>query len=295
MRRKEIVSAQTESTLFKLLINIWVPCFIIIAVARNPAFESTANIVWPPVMGFLLVSIGIGISWTISHFFFQNLPSESRTSFAYTTGVFNYGYIPIPLVESLFGFQTLGVLLVFNVGVEVGLWLFGMPMMAGSKSWNQIIKRIINPPLMTLVICVLIRVLNWGTFIPAPIWNGIETLAGCTIPIGILLVGMAIADHFNGIKDFRKPGPWMISCIIRNALMPGVFLTFAYIAPFTAELIAVIGIQAAMPCAVFPVVLAKHYGGDAKMATKIIFATSGLAFITTPLWLDYAFHLLKLK
>ena len=77
--------------------------------------------------------------------------------------------------------------------------------------------------------------------------------------------------------------------------MAALFLWVARETRLTIELTTVLCIQAAMPTAVFPVVLAKHYGGDARMATQIIFATSLLAFATTPLWLDLAFRILDGK
>ena len=270
------------------------PCLVVNVVARNPAFDNKANIIWPPLMGFLLVATGILISWFFSKIFLRKVEKRSVKAFAYTTGVFNYGYIPIPIISALFDQATLGVLFVFNVGVEVGLWMFGMPMMAGSNSVRQVIKRILNPPLIALVCCVLIRILDLGEMIPAPLWNLIEVLSGCTIPVGILLVGMAMADHIKGLKALGKPGAWMLSLGIRIGIMPVIFIWAAGWSHFTSELTTVIAIQAAMPCAVFPVVLAKHYGGDANTATQIIFATSAVAFASTPLWLDFAFRLLKL-
>lgn len=295
LRTRGVVSGETESTLFKLLINLWVPCLVIHVVARNPAFDRAANVIWPPIVGFGFVATGVLMAWLVGKIFLKRESDTTRRSFAYTTGVFNYGYIPIPLISSLFNHETLGVLFVFNVGVEVGLWMFGMPMMAGSRSIRQVIRKIINPPLITLAVSVIFRLTGIGEKIPGPLWNGIEILSGCTIPIGILLVGMAMADHVKGLVALKKPGPWMISCVLRNFVLAGLFIWVAMWGGVTEELTAVIAVQAAMPCAVFPVVLAKHYGGDAKTATQIIFATSVLALITTPVWLDTAFHLLKIS
>lgn len=238
---------------------------------------------------------GIGVSWIASSLFLKKHDLRTRRAFAYTTGVFNYGYIPIPLITMLFGPETLGVLFVFNVGVEVGLWLFGMPMMAGSGSLKQIVRKILNPPLVTLAVSVTLRISGLGEKIPDPLWNLVGLLQGCAIPIGILLVGMAMADHIAGVAEMKKPGPWMLSCVIRNGVMAALFLWVARETRLTIELTTVLCIQAAMPTAVFPVVLAKHYGGDARMATQIIFATSLLAFATTPLWLDLAFRILDGK
>jgi malate permease and related proteins len=53
----------------------------------------------------------------------------------------------------------------------------------------------------------------------------------------------------------------------------------------SGELRRVLYIQAAMPSAVFPIILARHYGGDPATAVRVVVATSVLGLITIPLWL----------
>ena len=56
--------------------------------------------------------------------------------------------------------------------------------------------------------------------------------------------------------------------------------------PGPIELRQVILVQAAMPCAVMPVILSKHYGGDPATALRLILATSAVAVLTMPFWLQ---------
>jgi hypothetical protein len=53
------------------------------------------------------------------------------------------------------------------------------------------------------------------------------------------------------------------------------------------ELKEVLVVQAAMPVAVFPLLLARHHGGDVAVALQIIFASSAAAIITLPLWIHF--------
>jgi predicted permease len=45
-----------------------------------------------------------------------------------------------------------------------------------------------------------------------------------------------------------------------------------------------------MPAAVFPVVMAKHYGGDPATALRVVLATSLVGLITIPLWIRAGMH-----
>jgi predicted permease len=52
------------------------------------------------------------------------------------------------------------------------------------------------------------------------------------------------------------------------------------------ELKRVLVVQAAMPAAVFPIVLARHYGGQPLVAVQVVLATTALGLLVIPLWLS---------
>jgi predicted permease len=51
------------------------------------------------------------------------------------------------------------------------------------------------------------------------------------------------------------------------------------------ELKQVILIQAAMPAGILPIVLARHYGGDASVAVKVVLVTTLCSIVTMPFWI----------
>jgi hypothetical protein len=42
-----------------------------------------------------------------------------------------------------------------------------------------------------------------------------------------------------------------------------------------------------MPSAVLPIVITKHYGGDARVALQVALGTSLLGLATIPLWIHF--------
>jgi predicted permease len=62
-------------------------------------------------------------------------------------------------------------------------------------------------------------------------------------------------------------------------------ISMAVILPIPLELKEVLVVQAAMPAGVFPLLLARHHGGDVMVALQIIFGTSALSLLTMPLWI----------
>jgi predicted permease len=64
--------------------------------------------------------------------------------------------------------------------------------------------------------------------------------------------------------------------------------------PLPTELKCVIAVQAAMPCGVFPIVLARHFDGSPEVALKVVLGTTIISFLTIPLWIAFGIKLLDL-
>jgi len=147
------LNEEADQSLLKLILRVLVPCLIFSVVSDNPALKQTANLIVPPAVGIITMMIGFGAALLVTR-----LPSRwnglrsfrERRSFAMSTGIYNYGYIPIPLIKLLFDDQTLGVLFVHNIGAEMAIWTIGVSLISsreGGRGW----RHIINPPSITIL------------------------------------------------------------------------------------------------------------------------------------------------
>jgi predicted permease len=96
-----------------------------------------------------------------------------------------------------------------------------------------------------------------------------------------------VADHLEG---FHSAHGWRVigvASLLRLGLLPMGFLLLAKYLPASVELKRVIVLEAAMPSAVFPIVMAKHYGGDPPTAVRIVVGTSVIGLLTIPLWIRF--------
>jgi len=66
-----------------------------------------------------------------------------------------------------------------------------------------------------------------------------------------------------------------------------LFLLVAKFLPASVELKRVMVIEAAMPAAVFPIVMARHYAGDPATAMRVVIGTSVVGLATIPLWIRF--------
>jgi hypothetical protein len=298
LRRLQWLTAEADASLLKLVIRLLVPCLIFRAVMGNESLRSVENLAIPPVVGFGLcalgVLVGIGVARLGAGITGLSTPVERRT-FAVCVGIFNYGFVPIPLVQGLFASATLGVLFVHNVGVDLAIWTVGLLVLTGTldRRWW---RKVINPPSITIVVAVGLNLLGVRPEMLGPVWRTIELLSHAAIPTSLLLIGATIADELASDQDGHtlaqstKIVSWAVA--LRLAALPAVFILVAAVLPATDELKRVLVVEAGQPSAVFPIVMARHYGGDPGTAVRVVLGTSLLSLLTMPLWIGGGLTLL---
>lgn len=285
LRRWGVISQEADRSLMQLVIKVFYPCLFLNFIIGNEALYSAKNLILPPLVGFVTIVVGFIVGRTVAKMAGLERGKGLRT-FAFCSGIYNYGYIPIPLIAVLFGDkETGGVLLVHNVGVEVAIWTVGIIMLGGSFT-GGLWKKLINPPLIAMCVGLSVNFSGAAPLIPSWVSNLIAMLGACSIPIGILLAGASIADLTKESDVFKE---WKIpsfAILVRLIVLPAVFILIALLLPWASdELKRVIVIQAAMPAGILPIVLARHYGGETSVAIKVVVSTTIFSVITMPLWI----------
>jgi len=119
------------------------------------------------------------------------------------------------------------------------------------------------------------------------ILTAIQWLGQSAIPLALLLIGAVVADHLEDARGGQAARVVSVAVLVRLGIMPVFFLLLAKILPCSVELKRVIVLQGAMPSAVLPIVLAKHYGGDPRTALQVVLGTSIAGLVTIPLWIHF--------
>jgi malate permease and related proteins len=149
------------------------------------------------------------------------------------------------------------------------------------NSWRQVL----NPPICTLVAALGINLSGFA--LPAVLMRVVDLLGGCAIPFGLLLCGVTLVTYFEKPGQLYHGRTTPAACLLRLTALPIVFLLLAKFAPVSLELKRVLVVQAAMPSAMMPLVLARHYGGQPLSAAQIIFGTTALGLLVIPLQLHF--------
>lgn len=292
-RRVGWLNEAADRSLMNVVVNLLYPAFIFSYVLGNEALRNPSDVVLPPLIGLTSIVAGFGASMLLARKLKIGDQRDCRT-FAFSTGIYNYAYFPIPIVALLFDRETTGVLLVYNVGVEIAMWSLGVGFILSANDPKPVWRRLLSAPVIAIMISVPMNWLRADQHLPNFAFESIDLLGKCAIPLGLIVIGATFADLAKGVRIFERLQIPLTALIIRLGAFPVAFIFFALLFPFPDELKAVMLIQAAMPCGVFPIVLARQFDGSPEVALKVTLATTIVSFATIPLWIGFGLKLLEL-
>ena len=289
LRRLGKMQPAADASLLTIAVNFLYPCFIADAVLGNPALRDIGNVILAPIAGAALLAGSFGVAALVARAMRLARPHPART-FTFTAAIPNWGYLPIPLVQALFPSSTTGVLFVHNIGLELALWSIGIWLLAGEGSW----RRVFNVPFFAILSALGLNLIHAADWLPAFATNSLHLLGQGAIPLSLLLTGATLADAVAEGGLTQHTARTIAGCVVKLGILPPLIILAARWLPCSLDLKRVLVVQAAMPCAMVPVVLSRLYRADGGTAVRIVLATTILGLLTIPLWLRLGAHIVGL-
>ncbi|EMI17385.1 malate permease [Rhodopirellula maiorica SM1] len=285
------LTRQADHSLANLTAKVLLPALFAHRILTSDQMSQFATAWFPPTFGFGTTALGFLIGFLIAryagHWIGLDSDSKQRT-FALCVGICNYGYIPLPLAQRFYP-QAEVDLILHNVGVDMALWSIGIAVIGGTSGsgWRRMM---LSAPAVTVIVAGIMRRFGLEQAVPDSCMSAIEMLGNCAIPMGLLLSGAIIVDY---LKETTWSGSgrvvgWAIA--IRQVLLPSVMIGIATIIAERSSLMSidmkqVVMLEAAMPAAVFPIVLVRLYGRDTSTALRVVLSTSIAGILLVPVWL----------
>jgi malate permease and related proteins len=296
LRRRGLLPPAADQAILDFTYKFAYPALILHKMLGDRQLQDPKNLIIPAFTALLFMTAGIGVAWLLAPLLGLR-KRESKAAFALPSAIQNYGFLPLPILESQFRDQPWGgVLFVYTLGVELVMWILGVMVMSGKfhSPW----KRLANPIVLSILLGMGISFTGADQLLPnavlAPLKGTLDMLGRVSFPLGILMFGVTLADTMkipDWFRDWKVP---LGACLLRLGLFPIGMLLFAkWISPGTAYN-QVMAVQAAMPSAVFPLVLARMHGGDEAVAARAILATTIVSVVTVPFVLPWALKFLGL-
>ncbi|MEM6689125.1 MAG: AEC family transporter [Planctomycetota bacterium] len=287
------LTTEADRTLAKLVAGVMLPCYFLDNILYSDDIAAISESWLPPLIGFVWTSFTFAIAYTLARKFgpvFGLTSSTSQRTFGIGVGICNYGYIPYPLTQQFYA-ESMIDLILHNAGVDLALWSVGVLIISGGAtmggdrskpSWQA---AILSPPFIAAIVALVVRAAGYQDFLPVPFQKAISSLAVCAIPLGLLLSG-AMLMEFS--KQFSPKKGWRVifaAVALRQVLFPAGLLLLGSTMIADPSLRRVLVMEAAMPAAIFPIVLVRLYGGDTQISIQVILSTSLLGILAIPIWL----------
>lgn len=214
--------------------------------------------VWmPPVLGFGIMAlnaiIGLGLQYGLKN------RSESRMkAFRQMAAINNYLFLPLIIVESLYGTAGSACLMLFSVGSAVGFWSVGIWVMSQFGLNKETFKNLITSNLIAVLLAVALVCFK------VPVHDEVIRLANGIGMIGtpLMLVLTGASLTLSGAALFRegRDAAWGVLC--RLVIIPALTVAVLKMLPMPPMVFNVALIIALMPTSCASVIIVGKYGGD---------------------------------
>ena len=222
-----------------------------------------------------------------------------RKTFRFLIAIPNWVYLPLPIVQALFGDAGVSAILLGNVGAQVVLWSYGIWLVRGGVQFTEVLRNLfLNGGLLATLGGIAIALALPGVkavvagntamaLLPVAIlYKALELIGSLTIPLSLLVIGMQLGSM---PVRLRMPERDLV-LVVAGRLILGPAFWWACTAvlavagwPLPPLARMVMALVALMPVALSCSVFSDRYGGDSAFAAQGIFWTTLISLITVPL------------
>lgn len=277
LRWTRILRREHDDGILRVTYTIMLPCFMLDKILGSAVLRSGTTVIESVAAGFGLMTVGILISLAVGRLIGLERGNGMRT-FALSAGCQNFGFTAVPVVEILWSSGALAVLFVHNIGCELALWTLGVMLMSAERGLPW--RKVVNGPVVAVLGGLLLVSLGWDVHVTGAARKAMSMIGSGAIPLALVITGCTVVD----LVAAEKPSPRVIlgASLVRLGLAPLAFLAAAKYLPLATELRQVLVVQAAMPAAVTPIILARLYGGRPAVAAQIVVFTTALSLFSLP-------------
>lgn len=238
---------------------------------------------WPlPLIGIGIMVLG-GLLGLATMFGLKNKTPKLCRSFVQISAMNNFAFLPIILVERLWGSEGLAQFFIMLLGLYATYWTLGI-VIFGGKDIKEILKRVFNPTFLAIILGTVVKLLKVDPYIPSIFVTFAGKLGGGSVPLILTLIG---CNLYYSLFRFKKQDIWNLVyfTILRNIIFPAIFILILWLLPLSDLVYKISIILAVMPSSTMSTVLARIYDGDSDFTAQAAVATHIVALASVPLWL----------
>lgn len=266
----------------KMVLDFLYPAFIFSSITAGFRTERLGELWALPFIG-LGLSVGSLVLGIALKYGLRTKDPDTVRTFLYFCAVNNYAFLPIVIVQNLWGGQAmLANLFYLTLGSTIATWTVGVGVL-GSTDLRQMARNLLTPNLVATVAAIVVSWAGWGHHIPGVAGHILATAGAASVPMMLVLSGASLF----------KPAAWRITwqvvyvVFVRLLLLPACAVLVLRQLPLPPDVYALSVIVALMPLGVSSVIYTRIFGGKPDFAASSSLASTVAAIFTVPLalWL----------
>lgn len=259
----------------KLIFNICLPVLMFMAITQ--AEVSLAQQQALVVFAVLAALVSFLLAWWAAPWF---AAASERGVFAQGAFRANLGILGIALCHNAYGLPGLatGALLLavvtpaYNV---LSIYALTRALHAGRPDWLKVLWEIARNPLI-IAIALAFLCLALGLKLPAWAADTANYLGRMTLPLALIAIGGSLS--LAALRATSRPATAAV--VAKLVVLPLLITLVAYMLGMTGVVLGCVFLMFASPTATASFVMVKSMGGDAKLASNIIVASTLFSAVT---------------
>ena len=285
------LSAEIRPKLSSLILNITLPCTILVSVGKVDSSTGAEAITWSFVLAFALFFVMLAAGFIACQLL--RVPRAERSLYLFMSVLTNTGFIGFAVLESIFGGASVFLGSIFIAVTNVFLYSIGIAVLRSGVKRAQaadgaprrrfidvrgMLKDMVNVPLIASLVAM--AVFFAGIELPSPIVQAADMAGGITAPLAMMLVGISIASA--NLREVLSEWRLWGFTIIRFLVAPLAAYAILALAVPSELALGVFVIMLAMPTGSMAGPLATTYGQDGNLAARGTIVSTIASFAIVP-------------
>ena len=275
-------SEELTRGLVYLLMRVTLPALIVVIMQRSVSAEllwqSLETLLWS--LGFYAL---IAVTFTLAKPILPVQP-KNRNLLQFVTLFGNVGFMGFPIMEVLFGRESLFLAAIFNLPFNFIIFTYGVILLSQNRTqegapslrWREVF---LTPIMISLFVSLTLFLAQIS--LPPPVLSFLNLTGGITTPLSMITVGIMLS-RVSVRQSLVQPDLWVMA-LGRLVIAPMAVLGAALLVPVSLPTVWTAVILTAMPAAANTPILALEHRGPHQEASQVVLLTSLLVFITLPL------------
>jgi len=267
--------------LSKVTLDVLFPLLTIASITRSFTAKEILGMWQLPVFGFLLMAGGALAGIGLKRLMRRQTPAR-LAMFQHFCACNNYLFLPLIVLDNLWGDRYVGMLLLMNIGSTIGFWTVGVAAFGGANC-RETLRNIFSVNLYAVILALALVFFN----LPLPgvaAWV-CDKLGNAAVPL--VLIGIGAAIYNSAGKLVQNLFDAFYLALVRLVILPLVLILLLKLLPMPEEVFRVLAVVALMPVSSSSVLIARRYGGDMDLASQAILLTTLASLVTVPLLLKF--------